>query len=205
MDPLEALVLNALEIKTFWAACASIFALCGFFPYLYSVFKRKTQPHEFTWLLFLLTQGTATAILWLNGGGRGAMALTIGTVFITVVFFLSLIDGQRDITKSDIACLVLALAAFPLWLVLKQPLAATILLTSIDMLAYVPTFRKAYKHPYSETVLTWSLFFFSDLFSIFALETYTALTLTYLGAITTANVVLVTFLLTRRAALKKAS
>ena len=181
-----------------WAVLASVIAVLGFYPYIRNVLKGETQPHEFTWLIFLLTQGTATAILWASGGGRGAVALTIGSVLIAAVFILSLLDGKRDITKSDVACLVLALAAFPIWLVLEKPLSATLLLTSIDLLGYVPTFRKSYAHPWREAVTPWAIFFFSDVCSILALEQYTVLTLVYLVAVTSANVAIIVFLLVRR-------
>ncbi|MCB9808426.1 hypothetical protein H6770_04190 [Candidatus Peribacteria bacterium] len=160
--------------------------------------KRNTEPHEFTWFLFLLTQGTATTILWESGGGKGALSLAVSCLFTAIVFGFSFLDGKRNITRSDIACLAIALAAFPLWLVLKQPLAATLVLTSIDLLAYVPTFRKSFSDPWSEEVLTWTLFFAGDVFAIAALEQYTLLTMVYLVSVMSANIAVVLFLLLRR-------
>jgi len=40
-----------------------------------------------------------------------------------------------------------ALAAIPLWLLTRTPLYSVVVVTVIDALAYVPTFRKSWHRP----------------------------------------------------------
>jgi len=187
-----------MDIKIVFAIISVIIGLVGFFPYLRDVILKKTQPHEFTWLIWAITQGTATAALWVGGGGVGVASIAIGTVLVTIIFFLSLRDGKRDITRSDIVVLAMAFSAIVIWWQLDNPLAAVLLVSAIDAGGYIPTFRKSFNNPWSETALTWGAFAVASVFAIFALEGYNLLTVSYLATISLANLALFVFLLIRR-------
>ncbi len=152
----------------------------------------------FTWLIWGITQGVATVGLWVGGGGIGAVALTLGTILILVVFIMSLFEGNKDVTRSDVVVLIIAFSAIGIWWFLDNPLIAILLVSAIDVLGYIPTFRKSYHHPWAETVSSWSLFVLTDIFAIIALHSYNFLTLSYLISISVINIVLVVFLLVRR-------
>lgn len=175
-----------------------ITGLCAFYPYLRDALKRQTQPHQFTWLIWAITQGTATAALWVGGGGIGAIPLTISASLVTLIFFLSLREGGENITKSDIIVLAAALITICIWWFLDNPLLSVLMVSAIDVVGYIPTFRKSFAHPWTETVLSWVLFTVAYIFAILALETYSLLTLSYLISISVANTALIIFLLIRR-------
>jgi hypothetical protein len=61
---------------------------------------------------------------------------------------------------------------------------------AIDVIGYVPSFRKSYQEPWSETLTSWVLFSASNLFAILALKEYNLLTVTYLAATMSANIAL---------------
>jgi len=187
-----------MNLKIFFTILSVIAGLAAFFPYLRDVFRRKTKPHSFTWLIWGITQGTATAALWVGGGGIGVISLTIGTLLVILVFFLSLREGERDIAKSDTLALVLAISAIFIWWLLDNPLLAVWLVAGIDLIGYYPTFRKSYSNPWEETVSSWVLWPVTNIFTFLALESYNLLTLSYLVPIFITNVSLVVFLLVRR-------
>jgi predicted nucleotidyltransferase len=77
------------------------------------------------------------------------------------------------------------------------------LVSAIDVFGYIPTFRKSYKDPWSETLATWVLFAMADIFSILALSKYNFLTVTYLATITVVNISFFIFCTSRRRFSKK--
>jgi len=187
-----------MQIKIIFSIISVILGFIAFFPYFKSVISRKTQPHSFTWLIWGITQGTATVGLWIGGGGVGALSLTIGTLLVFVIFFMSLKNGEKNITKSDIVILIAALMAISIWWFLNNPILAVLFVSIIDMIGYIPTFRKSYNKPYTEDALSWGLFTITNVFAILALANYNLLTLSYLIAISSANIILLIFLLVRR-------
>ena len=177
--------------------------LSAFIPYLFDTFKLKTKPHIYTWIIWALTQGTATFAIFYGGGRLGGVELAIGVVLQIVVIIFALKYGTKDITKSDAFVLVIALLAILVWWQLKQPILSVVLVSAIDVFGYIPTFRKSYKDPWSETLATWILFAMSDIFAILALSKYNFLTLTYLATITVINVSFFIFCVSRRYSSKK--
>ena len=179
-----------MDVKIILTVIATAIGVVAFFPYLRDTFSLKTKPHAYTWLIWAITQGTAVFGIWYGGGGWGALNLTIGTLFVIVVFLFSIKYGTKNITKSDMAILVAALSAIIIWWRLDQPLISVIMVSMIDVIGYIPSFRKSYQEPWSETLISWILFSASNTFAILALEEYNLLTVTYLAAITSANIAL---------------
>jgi len=75
----------------------------------------------------------------------------------------------------------------------------------IDVIGYVPSFRKSYQEPWSETLISWILFSASNIFAILALKEYNLLTVTYLAAITSANIALFLICFFRRKFIPKSN
>lgn len=94
--------------------------------------------------------------------------------------------------------MVAALAAIVVWWQLHEPLFAVFMVAAIDVLGYIPSFRKSYHEPWSETLISWIAFVASDVFALFALNQYNLLTVTYISAIIIANFSLFLFCLMRR-------
>ena len=187
-----------MDIKIILTIIATIIGVVAFFLYLKDTFSLKTKPHAYTWLIWAITQGTAVFGIWYGGGGWGALNLAVGTFFVIAVFFFSLKYGTKNITKSDTAILIAALSAIVVWWQLDKPLISVIMVSEIDVIGYVPSFRKSYQEPWSETLISWVLFSTSNIFAILALKEYNLLTVTYLAAITSANIALFLFCFFRR-------
>lgn len=187
-----------MEIKIIFSAISVIIGIWAFFPYFKDIILKQTTPHVFTWLIWIITQGTATAGIWFGNGGVGAIGLTTGTFLVVIIFFMSLRNGKKDITKSDIVVLAIALSAIMIWWLLNNPVLAVLLVSVINVIGFIPTFRKSYNHPWTETALTWGSFVVANIFAVLALESYNLLTLSYLISISLADMALLIFLLIRR-------
>ena len=187
-----------MDIKILCALLATSLTVISYFPYIRDIFKRQTRPHVYTWLIWLITQGTATAALLYGGGGWGSASLIIGTALVFLLFLLSLKFGTKNITKSDMIVLTLALLAIIVWWLLDKPLLAVLMASAIDGLGYIPTYRKSWHDPRSETVLFWVGMVAAGLLSIVSLSEYNLLTTTYLVTLVVANIILVVLLVLRR-------
>lgn len=192
-----------MELKIFFTTVSVIIGLFAFAPYLKDTWTKKTKPHVFTWLIWAITQGTATAALWYGKGGLGVIPMAISMTLAVLVMLLALRNGTKYITRSDIVILTAAVLAIFVWWQLKQPLLAVLMVSTIDAIGYIPTFRKSFMRPHTETIGSWVAFALADGTAILALGSYNLLTVSYLATITLANILLVIFLLLRRKTIKQ--
>jgi len=102
------------------------------------------------------------------------------------------------ITKTDWLFFVAAFTSLPLWYLTSDPLWAVVLLTTIDVIGFGPTVRKAYHFPYSESLLFFGLFTVRNLLVIVALENHSVTTLLFPAAIAAVCVVLMGMIAYRR-------
>jgi len=193
-----------MDMKFWFATVATVLGIVAFLSYLRDMLARKTRPHMYTWLIWILTQGIAIAGILRGGGVWGSLNLVVGLLFCVLIFALSFRYGTRDIVQSDMIVLLGAVGAILLWVVFDRPLLSVFFVTGIDMLGYVPSFRKSYADPWGETLSSWFLFALSNMFALLALSEFNLLTATYLVSITVANLVLLLFCAYRRTKVSEA-
>lgn len=191
-------------MKEILGVSAVAIGLIGYVPYFRTIFNGKTKPHAFTWFVW----GVLTAIAFggqiVGNGGAGAW-VTGFTAFISfAIFGLALIKGKRDFPFVDWLCLSGCMVALGLWAITNDPLLAIILITVIDMLAFIPTFRKSYSNPYSEPAFTYTLSGLKFLVSLFALAQLSAVTILYPVSLVLTNGVFVLMILVQRKRLAQA-
>lgn len=192
-----------LDNKTTFAVIAMLINAGCFINYVRSILQHKTKPHAYTWLIWCITQGTAVAAIWYGNGGWGAWALIVSTIFVALVFLLSLRYGTRNITRSDTAILFFALLAIVVWWQLDNPYLAVAMVSIIDVIGYIPSWRKSISAPWSEAVSSWIASPVGYIFAMLALMEYNFLTLTYPVLLVLANLILVTICLYYRRTIPK--
>ncbi len=192
-----------MNIKILFASLAIIIGLISYYPYLRDLFSLKTQPHIYSWLIWTITQGTAVVAIYYGGGFLGGSELAMGCIFNVIILIFSLKYGTKNITKTDTIFLVFALLAILVWWKMKMPLVSVFMVSAIDLLGFMPSFRKSYQEPWSETLSTWLLFSVANIFAILALSEYNLLTMTYLILITFGNIGIFLICFFRRPFIKK--
>ncbi len=181
---------------------AVILTFLAYIPYYRDIFKGKTRPHIYSWALWGLLTVLLVALQIKGGAGPATWVTAAAGLLCIGVVFLSLKNGKRDITKLDTAVAILSLAAIFFWLIVDQPIASIVLVIVADMLAFIPTVRKSYNHPYSETL---SLYVTNALrfgLALLAVEQYTFLSVSWIAAWIVGNVLLSVLLIVRRAQVK---
>lgn len=185
-------------MKEILGVVAVAIGFVGYVPYFRTIFSGKTRPHAFTWLVWCILTAIAFGGQVVGKGGAGAWATGFTAFTSFAIFGLALVKGKRDFPLADWLCLGGCVIALTLWAITKDPLLAIILITVIDMLAFIPTFRKSYTHPYSEPAFTYALSGLKFLASLFALHQLSAVTILYPASLVLTNGAFIVLLVLRR-------
>lgn len=185
-------------MKEFFGAITIVLSLIGYIPYIRDVLKGKTQPHAFTWTIWTLVTFIVGAAQIAAGSGWGAIHNLVTGLIGTVILIYALKNKDKDIKRVDVIMFIIALLSIPLWLVTQNPTTAIVLITAIDIFAFLPTFRKTWNKPYSETLISYELAGIKYCFALLAIGTYDFATLLYPVTLVVMNASLVAIIIIRR-------
>ncbi len=178
---------------------AIILTFIAFVPYIHSIRQNKTRPHVFSWIIW----GSTTFVVFLaqlaDKGGAGAWPIGVSgivTLYIAALAYTKKAD--ITITRTDWLFLTTALTALPLWYLTADPLWAVIILTTVDVLGFGPTFRKAYSHPLEEQLKLYVIVATRNLITILALEHYSLTTTLFPAALAAACMLFILMVVHRR-------
>lgn len=183
---------------------AVVLTFIGYIPYIRDTIKGKTTPHVYTWFIWALVTAIAFALQISDKAGPGAFTTLAAAIVSFIIFGFGMRQGDKDITVADTIFFILSLIALLLWLFAKQPVLSVILVSSIDMLGFIPTIRKSWHKPYEETLISYAANTFRFGLAIFALQRYTLITSLYPITWIFANGSFTLFLLMRRKHLAEA-
>ncbi len=187
-----------MEYKYLFAALTTALTFLGYFPYIFDIIKNKTQPHVFTWFTATVTSFIAYKLQVLGQAGIGAVPMLVVCLICLVVTALSVWKGTRDITVFDVVVFLLALLSIVLWVFVDKPIESVITLTCAEILGFIPTLRKSWKFPYSETLSLYTISMIRHGIALLALEQFNLLTVLYSASWSLVNVVIVAVLIFRR-------
>ena len=175
-----------------------LLAIISYIPYLKNTISGKTRPHAFSWLIWLILTTVGFFIQISNGAGAGAWFNGLMIIICAVIMTFGFIKGRKEIVFIDGICMALAFIAIYYWLIIKEPTLSLILVVVADALGMIPTIRKSYIHPYSETLETYAINAFRITIAIFALEKFSFLTASYHVYMILATILMVSLLTLRR-------
>ena len=194
--------MGVFPYKEILSAVAIALTLVAFVPYIRTIIGGTTKPHVFSWVIW----GATTFVVFLaqleGKGGVGAWPIGVSGIITIFIAFLAYVKrADISITKTDWLFFVSALSSLPLWYFTSDPLWAVVILTTVDVLGFGPTVRKAYSFPHSESLLFFALFAARNLLVIMALENYSVTTVLFPAVIAAACILLMAMLTYRRRAL----
>ncbi|KKP59608.1 MAG: hypothetical protein UR53_C0001G0108 [Candidatus Magasanikbacteria bacterium GW2011_GWC2_34_16] len=141
-----------------WLVIASaIISVFGSIAYIRDTFLGKTKPNRVTWFLWALAPLIGT------GAALSAHADPWATTRIFLAGFLPLIilivsffnkKSYWKLTTFDFLCGFCSLLAIIMWAIIDSPQLAILLAAIGDGFAAIPTIRKAWTNPETETGLT---------------------------------------------------
>ncbi len=132
-------------------------------------------------------------------GGVGTFSIGVSSLICFFIAFLAYKKVSHEIiSKSDWLFFTLALSAIPLWYMTDSALNAVILLSIIDILGFIPTFKKAYYYPFEEKLSFFIIMIVKDIFALMALEEYSLTTLLFPITLDVSTIAFVVMVFVRR-------
>ena len=195
-----------LFFKSLFSAVAFLLTFAAFLPYYRNILRGRTRAHVFSWIIW----GGGTVIVAFaqlaEGAGVGGWpTLLSGALTCGIAGLAYLRRGDLSITRSDWFCLLLAASALPFWFATDSPLIAVLILTTVDLLGFGPSLRKAWILPEEENLLFFGIAIVRNGFMIAALEQYNLTTLLFPLAVLIASLGFVCAVGFRRLSLSKKS
>jgi hypothetical protein len=185
--------------KQFLGAIAIGLTIIAYYPYIRSIIQGKTKPHVFSWIIW----GTSTCIVFLaqlaDKGGVGAWVIGFSGIISIYVAFLAYIKrSDSSSTRIDRMFFIVAMNALPIWHLTSDPLWAVVILTTVDLLGFAPTFRRSYISPFEEQLMFYVVMALRNLVVVAALENYSLTTVLFLATIATACLIFSLMVVYRR-------
>lgn len=149
---------------------AGVASLLFAIPYNISILKKETKPNMASWIIWNITN----IILFASYFSVGARS----TIFVPLVYLLngfitlalSFKYGIFSWSKLEYASLGVAALALLGWFATKNPLVALLLVILMDVSAYIPTIKKIFIYPKSESQLAWFGCFLGSLINFAAID-----------------------------------
>lgn len=138
---------------------ATCLGIAGAIPYIRNSYRRKTKPHRYAWLIFLILSIIAFSSQFALGARASLIFYGWFVVNNATLVTLSLRKGAGygDITPWNVISLCLAVLAITLWKTTSSALVALICTLAADGIGALLILVKAYRHPETETLAMWMI------------------------------------------------
>jgi hypothetical protein len=191
------------DIKLWFGLAAAAVAVVNYLPYLIGGIKKTLKPHAFSWIIFTIITATISVAQFSGGAGAGAWATGATSITTFLIALLALRNGGYRVTRSDKLSFLGALIAIPAWIVTENALVAVLILTCIETLGFFPTYRKAFLHPYDESILAFSLTILKYVLALAAMQEYNLVTVLFPIALIILSTILIFEIWWRKGIVKK--
>jgi hypothetical protein len=186
------------DYKIILGAVAAIMTFAAHIPYFIAILRGTNKPHMFTWIIWTLLTVIVLAAQITGGAGPGAWSTAVVLIPCVLITALSFRYGEKNITKLDWAMFVAGLAAIPAWVMTSNSLWAVVIVTTIDALAFGPTFRKSWHKPHEENSTMYGVNIVRHSIALAALAAFTPVTALYPAMLVVMNTAMYGMLLARR-------
>lgn len=136
-----------------FAILSGVITVASAFGYAYNTLRGRNRPNRVTWAMWTLAPMIAFAVQISRGVGLQSI-LTFSIGFATFVVLVASFVNRKAywrLTAFDLACGLVSLSAIALWVITGKGLVALVMSIIADFFAAVPTIRKSYQEPGSET------------------------------------------------------
>lgn len=178
---------------------AAFLSLAGAYGYLADTLRGTTMPHRVSWSIWGL-EGVLSFIVELQQGVGVAslMTLTLGLIPLGVVAASFRGTGNAwRINSFDVACGLVSLFGLAVWRLVHEPTVGLVSFVIADQIAALPTLRKAWLAPSSESAGVFFMGVLSTGLTLLTLRRFTTSGALFPGTILLGDLVLAALVLAR--------
>ena len=158
-----------------WIYLGTAIGALGTAVYLRDTLRGTTKPNRVTWLLWAVAPLLAAAVEFDEGVGLRALP-TFMIGFMPLLVFAASFANRSSvwaIRRFDYACGAVSVVGTVVWLVTRNGVLAISAAIVADFMAGIPTVRKSWTHPETETVHTYVGALISMAVVLFTIEDWT--------------------------------
>lgn len=186
-------------MKEILAVVAAGMAFVGNISYLKDVFKERVHPHPYTWFIWSIVSLVTFFGQWQKGAGIGVLPTAVAEGFTIIIFLYSLkhLFGEKvwHFRNVDHFFFVVALLGLIPWYLTKDPTISVIVVVMIDVIAFIPTLEKIWRHPKTEQPLLYEMNVTRHVLTLFSLQAYNIATTFHSIAMILTNTLMTAFIL----------
>jgi hypothetical protein len=186
------------DYKVLLGVCTILIGLVSYTFYFRDVFKGKTKPDAFSWLIWGILASVMFFAQSAEGGGPGTWATAFTGVVCYVIACVAFVRRSGRLKTIDTISFIGAGLGVGLWYYTHDPLLTVLLLIAIGAMGFVPTFQKAFEKPNEETAITFFLNGCKFALAFLALESFTPVTWLYPVSLTCLNISLAAMIVWKR-------
>ena len=153
-----------LSFEHWLVVLSALISCAGGYVYVRDTLKGTTRPNRVSWGMWAFAPLIGTGAALAAGADVWVTTRTFLAGFIPLLVFIASFWNHQTYwktTRFDIACGALSLVAVVAWVVVGAPTYAILIAAMGDLFAAIPTIRKAWEHPETETPLAYLASFLS--------------------------------------------
>lgn len=182
-------------MKEFFTIIAVLLAVFGNIPYLRDVSRGKVRPHPYTWGVWSLVSLVTFFGQIAKGAGVGAIATGASEIFTIIIFIFSIRFGFKEIKKTDTFFLIVCLLGIIPWILTSDPTISVITVVTIDVIAFIPTLQKTWRHSDTENPILFISNVLRHLLTLFLVQNFNIATTLHSFAMIVTNSLMTLFIL----------
>jgi hypothetical protein len=144
-------------IAPVFGVLAAVVGIADTVPYVRDTLGRSTRPHRGTWLIWAVLAIVVCLSQRADGASWSLVMAGTQVVVTTAIFVLAIRLGTGGISAIDALMIGVAAAGVAGWLVVHEPMVATLCVVGADLIAAAMMVPKTYRDPHSETLSTFAL------------------------------------------------
>ncbi len=162
-----------MEKELVFALISTLIYLIGAIPLWRDILKWRTIPHFFSYLVWLVLVGFNLFVLISNGEFISIIPVILmtGSIFFGCIFWIKWLS-KIHINWFDYVCLTLAMLLIMYWLTSRNTLNTVFLTAIIDLIAFLPTFKKGWIAPWTESILMSLMSALGQIFTLLSLSNF---------------------------------
>ena len=144
-------------IAPVFGVLAAVVGIADTVPYMRDTLGRSTRPHRGTWLIWAVLAIVVCLSQRADGASWSLVMAGTQVVVTTAIFVLAIRLGTGGVSAIDALMIGVAAAGVAGWLVVHEPMVATLCVVGADLIAAAMMVPKTYRDPHSETLSTFAL------------------------------------------------